>query len=695
MPKLINLFVAGLALIGAQQNPAVYQPMLKLAGCFGNHMVLQRGSNVPLWGWSEPGRKVTVSFRGQSVQAEVDRTGKWTATLSPLTPGGPDELGVYDDTDELIVTDVMVGDVWLCSGQSNMAWPVSDSAEAKDAISIAPPSSIRVLKVPFVASDEPRSSIRAAWQVATTRTVPNFSAVGYFFARSLQGSEKLPIGIIDASWGGSPGEAWMTRSSIFAEPLLKSMQDHYERAKVQNRSKILEYQRLRWKHRPDAHQDAGNRGFALGYHSPKFNDEHWGDAPVPGMWEDTVANMDIDGAVWYRRTVNVPITFAGYGLTISLGQIADYDTVYWNGNRVGQMSTSETAPGEIKRIYTVPGRMVQAGENTIAVRVFNRGGKGGFAGEDSDLFVRSDNSTTPISLAGTWRIGIEKALDPNSIRQLEIPYGPGHPAAPSNLYNGMVAPIVPMALAGFVWYQGEANVGRAQQYETILLRLIQGWRNAFNQGDLPFLITQLPSFRPKANEPGDAEWAEIRECQMKALKLPRVGLAVTLDLGDPDDIHPKRKKEVGERLAEAARQLAYFSTARGMPPIYDGFRREGDKIRVLFRNTAGSMRALDGQPLRGFAVAGEDRKWLWASAAVEGESVLVWSPLVKNPIAVRYAWADNPDGNLGNRAQMMASPFRTDDWPAMLVRNTGTSRPALGLPVQARKGAEKVQNSRQ
>lgn len=695
MPELITQFVLALSLLGAQQNQPVYQPKLKLAGCFGNHMVLQRGAPVPLWGWSEPGRRVTVSFRGQSLSTEVDRTGKWSVQLGALTPGGPDELGVYDDSDELIVTDVLVGDVWLCSGQSNMAWPVSDSAEAKEATTTPPPSSIRVLKVPFVASDEPRSSIRASWQVATARTVPNFSAVGYFFARSITGSEKVPIGIIDASWGGSPGEAWMPRSSIFAEPLLKPMQDHYERAKIQNRAKIQEYQRLRWKHRPDAHQDVGNRGFGLGFPSPKFNDDHWADAPVPGFWEDTIANMDIDGAVWYRRTVNVPLSFGGHGLTISLGQIADYDTVYWNGSRIGQMSTSEQAPGEIKRVYTVPGRLVNAGENTLAIRIFNRGGKGGFAGEESDLFVKSDNSATPISIAGTWRVGIEKALDPNSIKQLEIPYGPGHPAAPSNLYNGMIAPIVPMALAGFVWYQGEANVGRAQQYETILLRLIQGWRNAFNQGELPFLITQLPAYRTPTDEPGDAEWAEIRECQMKALRLPRVGLAVTLDLGDANDIHPKRKKEVGERLAEVARQLAYYSTSRGMPPIYDGYRREGEKIRILFRNTAGSMKAVDGQPLKGFAVAGDDRKWVWANATVEGESVVVWHPSIKTPTAVRYAWADNPTGNLGNRISLLASPFRTDDWPSALVRTTGTSRPALGLTVQPSKGPEKSLRTRQ
>ena len=654
-----------LAVASALGQPPAYRPSLKLPAIFGSNMVLQRGVPVNVWGWTHPSQKVTVTFRGQSAEVQADFTGKWSAQLKPMVAGGPDEMGIYDESDEVVFSNVLVGDVWLCSGQSNMAYPMSKVPKGEDALKGTNLDQIRLFKVPFQATDEPRNDVRARWETSSMRSASMFSAVAFLFGRSIFESEKVPIGLVEATWGGSPVEAWMPRSTIWAEPSLRGLIDRYELAKVQNRTKLEAYQRVRFKARRGYHLDPGNRGYVLGYSSERFDDREWPEIQVPGAWENRLPEMDIDGAVWFRRVVNISTSYEGKSGTLNLGQIADYDTVYWNGQRIGSTPTNEDAPAEKVREYRIPGRLVNKGENVLAVRIFNRAGQGGFISEDQDPYVQFDGSPLRLSLAGSWRCKVEQSLSPSTIKPLEMPFGPGHPHAPANLFNGMIAPIAPYAVTGFAWYQGESNADRAKQYETLLRRLILGWRNTFKQGDLPFLIVQLPNFRERQAEPGDATWAELREAQMKALTLPRVGLAVTIDLGNPSDIHPTNKQGVAERLAEAARQIAYFTTARGLPPVYDGFRREKGKFRILFRNTAGSMKTSDGQPVRGFAIAGADRKWFWAQASIEGEDIVVSHPLVPEPAAVRYAWADNPDCNLVNRAGMPASPFRTDDWPGI------------------------------
>lgn len=635
---------------------------LRTAGLFGHGMVLQRDRPVPVWGWGTPGVRVSVTFRGQAESTIVDGKGKWMVTLAPMTAGGPGEMGIFDDVDELVLANVLVGDVWLCSGQSNMAFPLSQAKNSSSEIDAADHPNIRFFKVGFNAADEPAMDVRGVWRTCTPSVAGSFSAVAYGFARELLIEEKVPIGIIESSWGGSSGEAWTPRRALSFDPELKPLLESYDRAKTINREEIEQYRQRSRIPRPTVQSDPGNRGFALGYHSPKFDDRNWSKLKVPGYWEDLDPKMQIDGVVWYRRVINLPHEFDDHELTLHLGQIADLDNVYWNGVQVGFTVAGEIDPAGLVRRYVVHPRLVRAGANVIAIRVFNREGKGGFASDPGDMKIRSVASLVPMPLAGDWRVKVETPLDPSLIKPLEIPFGPGHPRAPSNLFNGMIKPLAPFSLTGVAWYQGETNAGRGKQYTVLLPKLIQSWRNEFTQGDLPFLIVQLPGYRARTTQPKDSEWAEIREAQRLATKLPRVGLAVTIDLGDANDIHPRNKIPVGQRLAEAARQLVYYTTVRGLSPTIDGFKIEGNTIRLYFKNTAGGLMTDSNAALRGFIVAGPDRRFAPAQAIIENESVLVSSPLVPEPVAVRYGWADNPDCNLLNRAGLPASPFRTDEW---------------------------------
>lgn len=637
-----------------------------LAGIFQSGMVLQRNKPVPVWGWTGPRQKVIVTFRDQSVTTTADATGRWRVELDPLEVGGPDEMGIFYESDDTILSNILVGDVWLISGQSNMVYPVSQVANSTATIESATNSNIRYFKVGFQAIDSPLSVIKSGfWRVTSPSTVGPMSGVGYFFARAIAAETKIPIGLIDASFGGSTAEAWIPRSSLAGEPAFAPILARYDQAKKTNKALLDEYRREAGKPRPEFQVDVGNQGYSLGYHSTKFDDSSWGTIKVPGYWEDLDKTLKIDGAVWYRREITIPPEQAGFDLTLELGQLADMDITYWNGQQVGFTAAGEDDPAGLVRRYKVPGRMVKAGKAVLAIRLFNRIGKGGFVSQPEEVRLRSAASIVTESLAGNWKFKVEKALDPALIRPLEIPFGPGHPAAPSNLYNGMIHPIMNGAIAGVVWYQGESNVGRGKQYELLLQRLVTTWRNKMEQGTLPFYIVQLPYYRTKVSTPGESEWAEIREAQRKATRLARTHLVVTIDTGDPKDIHPRDKQPVGDRVAQAVMQTYYGETTRGLAPLFDGFRTEGSKIRLLFANTVGSMNTSDNGPVRGIAIAGSDKKFYWANTKIEGETVIVWHPLVPEPKSIRYAWADHPDANLVNRIGLPASPFRTDDWPLL------------------------------
>jgi sialate O-acetylesterase len=393
---------------------------------------------------------------------------------------------------------------------------------------------------------------------------------------------------------------------------------------------------------------------------------------LPQPWE--AAGLAIDGAVWFRKAVEVPPSWASRSLTLSLGPVDDFDTTYVDGIEVGHIGKETPGYWSVPRRYTVPGRLVKGGRVVIAVRAFDHYGNGGFTGAAPEMtLVPADGTGAPIALAGAWEYKVEHALEPSHpdfATQPRYP-SPDNPNSPTVLYGAMIAPLVRCTIRGAIWYQGESNAGSAYQYRTLFPTMIRDWRRAWGEGDFPFDFVQLANFMPRKNEPGESEWAELREAQAMTLALPKTGMAVAIDIGEADDIHPRNKKDVGERLARWALADTYGQAVVKSGPLYDSFAVEGSAIRVRLRHADG-LSTYDGAPPKGFAIAGADRRWHWADARVEGTMVVVSSPEVKEPVAVRYAWADNPEATLRSGAGLPASPFRTDDWPGLTApRDTG------------------------
>lgn len=508
------------ALIGLLLLMAPLRADVKLPAIISDNMVLQRDQPIPLWGWADAGEQVTLTWGEAQVTAAANNEGRWTAQLPPRPAGGPFELTIAGKN-TITLRNVLVGEVWVASGQSNMEWPVQWSLNADQEIAAANYPQIRLFSVKHTVANQPRPDTEGAWVECTPQTIPGFSATAYFFGRELHQALGVPVGLIKTAWGGTPAESWTSRSSLEAYPDLKVLVE-------------------RW------------------------------DALCLQALEDHAGALD-----QYFQ------------------QIAKW---VQNSQASGLLTPMPPAP-------SLPG-----------------------------------------VLQNPWRA--------------------------SGLYNGMIAPLIPYAIRGAIWYQGESNANRAYQYRTLFPAMIQDWRLHWGQGDFPFLFVQLANFTAPPAEPGESEWAELREAQSMALALPHTGMAVAIDVGEANDIHPKNKQEVGHRLALAARAVAYGQDVVYSGPLYQSMAVEGSSIRLWFRHLGGGLATQGGEPLKGFAIAGEDKKFVWAEARIEGETVVVHSDQVPKPVAVRYAWANNPEGcNLCNRAGLPASPFRTDDWPGVTINN--------------------------
>lgn len=489
---------------------------VKLPAVIGDNMVLQQGAGLPFWGTAEPGEGVTVTLAGSSASTQADDKGNWKVELPPVTAAGPVEVAIKGKN-EIALKNVIVGEVWVCSGQSNMEWPMSLARDAKSEIAAAANPQIRLFSVEHHVAGEPQTDVKGAWVECSPESVKDFSAVAYFFGREIHGTTGRPVGLIKTAWGGTPAEAWTSR------PMLES-----------------------------------NETFA----------------PILARWDEVVKNADAAKAEY------------------------DKQMVAWTEAAAKAKEKGEPEPPK-------PG----------------------------------------------------------------APLMPDHPHRAAGLYNGMIAPLVPYAIKGAIWYQGESNASRAYQYRSLFPAMIRDWRAAWNQGEFPFLFVQLANFTPAVPEPGDSDWAELREAQLGALALPRTGMAVIIDIGEADDIHPRNKQDVGARLALAAGHIAYRRNGVFSGPVYRGMRREGNSLRLEFDHIGGGLVAKYGQPLKGFAIAGKDRKFVWAEAVIQGKTIVVSSDKVPEPAAVRYGWANNPNCNLFSKAGLPATPFRTDDWPGVTVSN--------------------------
>ncbi|HYW71813.1 MAG TPA: sialate O-acetylesterase [Pyrinomonadaceae bacterium] len=646
-------------LIISEQNAA--RAAVQVPAIIGDNMVLQAGMKVRIWGKANPGEHVTVRFNSQTGQATADGAGHWQTFLGPFKAGGPFELTIAG-ANTLTFKNILVGEVWVCSGQSNMEWPLVNAKDGAKAVAAANYPEIHLFTVEKNTSATALNDVKGRWVVTTPDTVGQFSAVGYFFGRALNQQLKTPVGLIHTSWGGTPAESWTSYEALAVNPDLKPIIDRYQESLKSLPERQKEYERVmaRWEQN-NIYLDPGNKGEALGYAGASVNAADWKQMNLPQYFES--AGLDIDGAVWFRKQIEVPQGWAGKDLVLNLTPIDDCDTTYFNGTRVGGIGRETPDSYSKPRRYTVPAALVHAGRNVIAVRVFDSAGNGGFAGGGDMAIGPAGDKNNVIGLEGSWDYKVELALPPKSPDWGSRPQAPGpnNQNSPSVLYNAMLAPLTPYAIRGAIWYQGESNADRAYQYRTLFPLMIRNWRQAWNQGDFPFYFVQLANWQPRKPEPGESDWAELREAQSLTLREPQTGMAVIIDIGDTNDIHPRDKVDVGHRLAVWALARTYHQSLEYSGPLYDSFSLEGDRVRIHFTHAAG-LKTADGQAPKAFAIAGADHKFYWAEARIDGETMVLSSAKVPKPVAARYAWADNPEVNLYNGANLPASPFRTDDW---------------------------------
>jgi sialate O-acetylesterase len=621
---------------------------VRLPRLVSDGMVLQRDAQVKVWGWAAQREKVTVSFHDSVYFATANEKGEWTILLSGLKAGGPFTMTV-SASNIITVKDIMIGDVWVCSGQSNMELPVRRVRPlyGKEIASSANPY-IRHFTVPqkydFNAPENDLDS--GKWESPNPTAVLNFSAVAYFFGTDLYEKYHVPIGLINTSLGGSPAESWLS------EEALKQFPNHLNEAQRFRDANLIRQIESQDKARIDAwyaelwQKDEGYRDSQKPWSETALSTDGWRRMNVPGYWAATELGA-VNGVVWFRKDVEVPASMIGKPAELNLGRIVDADSVFINGVFVG--TTSYQYP---PRWYNLPPNVLKAGPNTVVVRVISNIGKGGFV-LDKPYQIVCEGGT--IDLKGPWLYRLGARMEPLA-SQTFIRW------KPLGLFNAMLAPLLNYAIKGVIWYQGESNAERPIEYRDLFPAVIRDWRAKWNQGDFPFLFVQLPNFMEAKDQPSESNWALLREAQLRTLSLPRTGMAVAIDIGEWNDIHPLNKKDVGKRLALAAQKVAYADDKVVYSgPIYQSMKVDGDKIIIAFTNT-GSGLVARGEELKTFAIAGSDKRFVWAKAKIENNRVVVWSEMVSNPVAVRYAWADNPEGaNLYNAEGLPASPFRTDE----------------------------------
>ena len=642
--RFVRILVVVFLLIGISP-PTPGQ--VRLPRVISDGMVLQRDARVKLWGWAANHEKIAIAFHDSTYQTTANDKGEWSIALSGLKAGGPFTMTV-NATNTLTIKDIMIGDVWVCSGQSNMELPMKRVSWVYGTeIEKSESPYIRHFAVPQKYDfNTPEDDFESGkWESTNPKTVLNFSAVAYFFGAELYEKYHVPIGLINASLGGSPAESWLSEEAIKEFPVHEKEAQRFKDQALINQIESQDRARIDAWYNLLRQRDEGHRDAVKSWFDPAVNTADWSTMKIPGYWASTTLGA-VNGVVWFRKEVDVPASMAGQPALLILGRIVDADSVFVNSVFVG--TTSYQYP---PRRYNIPANVLQEGRNIIVVRVISNIGKGGFVLDKQYELVSSGNT---IDLRGEWRYRLGAVMEPLA-SQTFIRW------KPLGLFNGMISPLLHYAIKGVAWYQGESNAGKPEEYRKLLPALIRNWREKWDQADLPFLIVQLPNFMDAKAEPSESNWALLREAQLQTLSLPYTGLVVTIDIGEWNDIHPLNKKDVAQRLVLAAQKTAYVDDKVVFSgPSYQSMRVEGNKVILSFTNT-GSGLVTRGDELKQFAIAGVDKKFVWAHAKIENNHVVVWSEKVPNPAAVRYAWADNPEGaNLYNKEGLPASPFRTD-----------------------------------
>ena len=622
---------------------------MRLPKLISDGMVLQRNTELNIWGWAAPSEKISLKFLEKTYSTVADSIGEWNVSIPKQKAGGPHQMQI-DAGNSITISNILIGDVWVCSGQSNMELPMKRvSPIYEDEIANSKNDFIRQFAVPQKYNfNLPQKDYESgSWKSSDPESVLDFSAVAYFFAKELYGKYKIPIGIINASLGGSPAQSWMSEEALKAFP-------HYleEVQKFKNPDFIKEIEesdskRIKAWYDLLNQKDEGYKSNAK-WSDPKLTASGWDTMKVPGYWIDTKLGK-VNGVVWFSRNFIAPNSLAGKEAKLNLGRIVDADSVFVNGVFVGAV-TYQYPP----RRYVIPANVLKEGENTIVVRVVSNSGNGGFVLDKDYEIVFGEER---IDLKGEWFYKLGATMEPLG-SQTFVRW------KPVGLYNGMLAPLFNYKIKGVNWYQGESNAWNPTEYKKLLPALINDWRTKWSIGDFPFVIMQLPNFMEAKPHPSESNWALFREAQLKTLSVKNTALAVGIDIGEWNDVHPLNKKDVGKRLALAAQKIAYGDKkVVGSGPIYKSMKINGNKIILSFTNVGGGLIAKGNDGLKQFAIAGADKKFIWAKAIIENNKIIVWCDEIENPVAVRYAWADNPDGaNLYNKEGLPASPFRTDDF---------------------------------
>lgn len=638
--KPLKNFKIILTLIFVMMHSIIIEAKIKLPALLTDGMVLQRGQGNTIWGTADSGEKVHLQFLNKKYQTTAEQGGNWSIKLSPMKAGGPYEMKI----NEITIKDILIGDVWVASGQSNMELPMRRLQPLYgDEIKNANNQNIRFFTVPqkYNFKSAQTDLDGGKWESTNPKTIVNFSGVAYFFAKEISQKNKVPVGIIHTSLGGSPVQAWMDENA------LKKYPEYLEEAKKwqdDNLIKSTESTEFALSKAWYTELDQSDLGLNQQWQNFAMDDSDWKTIQLPGSWEDQEGYFD--GAVWLRKEITLPKGVETKTSFLNLGRIKDADVTYINGIKVGNV-TYEYPP----RWYDIPAGVLKEGKNIIAVRVTNGSGKGQFIA-DKPYYLEIEGQK--IDLKGEWKYKIGAKMEKMAPGQTFIRW------KPTGLYNAMIHPLIRYAVKGAIWYQGESNTGKPKEYGDLLTTMILDWRNKWNQKDMPFLIVQLANFMEAKKIPVESNWAELRDQQkLITQKVPNTGLAVTIDLGEWNDIHPLNKKTVGDRLALQAERIAYQQKVVADGPVYQSMKIEGNKIILTFKEGTDDLQPV--AELKGFAIKGKDGQYQWAKAKISGHQVLVWHDEIKEPYAVRYDWADNPDGNLKNKKGLPASCFSTEE----------------------------------
>jgi sialate O-acetylesterase len=622
---------------------------VRLPRLISDGMVLQRENKINIWGWASAGEKVTVRFIDATYNALTDSNGNWEISLPPLKAGGPYTMEI-EASNKITIKDILIGEVWVCSGQSQMDINMERvSPLYQKEIAEAGNPHIRNFVVPTTYNfNQPQTDIPSgSWAAVTKENILKISAIAYFYSCELYNKYKVPVGMIRTSWGGSPTEAWLSEKEIQQFP------DHYaELLRAKNPAYIDSIQnsdrtRVNNWFSQLAQKDEGYKNSEMPWYKPDVDIADWKQMNVPGYWADGELGM-VNGIIWFRKDIDIPEKMDGKPAKLNLGRLVDADSVFVNGIFVG--TTSYMYP---PRRYNVPANVLKVGKNSIVVKIISNGGRGGFV-PDKPYELIVDGSA--IDLKGEWNCKVGAVMEPlrgeTTVR-----------FKPTGLYNAMIYPLSNYTIKGVLWYQGESNADKPKEYARLLPALVRTWRESWHRNDLPFLLVQLPNYMEPSETPSESNWALAREVQAKVLNLPNTGMAVAIDLGEWNDIHPLNKKDVAKRLTLAAYKVAYNENLVYSGPNYKSMEIKDNKIILTFTNTGSGLISKGSKELRYFAISGADKKFVWAKAEIKGDKIIVWDESIKNPVAVRYAWANNPEGaNLYNKEGLPASPFRTDNF---------------------------------